>query len=57
VVTETLGAAMLNGALIAVGLYVLWRVLPRHAPTNLVAAAIVAGIVSALATVVVRQFA
>jgi hypothetical protein len=49
-----LAQAVLNGVLVAIGLYALWRYMPRHAPGERLQAAAVAGAVSGVATLVVR---
>ena len=51
---DDLVQALTNGVLVAIGLYVVWRVWPRHAPRNPAPPALVAGAVSGAATLLVR---
>ena len=44
----------MNAVLVAIGLYVLWRLWPRHAPASPGPPALAAGAVSGLATLVAR---
>jgi hypothetical protein len=52
--TEDVVQALISAAGVTVGLYVLWRLWPRHAPREPGPPALVAGAVSGLVTLVAR---